>query len=275
VVSTLAGSSQGYLDATGTKAQFDYPSGVAVDSSGILYVADTDNHRIRKIPSDRGVTTLAGSTQGYEEGTGTAAKFRSPSGVAVFGTGDARRIYVADWGNHLIRRITISPAGVVTVSRFAGSATQAAGDDDGDGLTEAQFAGPIGVAVDSDGNVYVADYGNHRIRKITPEGVVITIAGSSKGYKEGTGTAARFDTPQGVAVDSKGNVYVADSSNHRIRKITPERVVTTIAGSSKGYKEGTGTAAQFDNPMGMAVDSDGILYVVDNNNHRIRKIEYK
>ena len=217
---------------------------MAVDSSGNVYVADTWNHRIRKI-SPAGVVT-------------TFAKFRSPEGVAVDSRG---YVYVADTS---IRKI--SPAGVVTT--FAGSSE---GYMDGTG-TAAQFNRPNGVAVDSSGNVYVADTWNNRIRKISPAGVVTTLAGSSYGYMDGPGAAAKFLNPEGVAVDSSGNVYVADDGNNRIRKISPAVVVTTLAGSSYGYMDGPGTAAKFNNPTGVAVDSSGNVYVADYSNNRIRKI---
>ena len=136
---------------------------------------------------------------------------------------------------------------------------------------------PTGVAVDSSGNVYVADNGNHRIRKITSAGEVTTLAGSgTDGHHDAAGTAAQFNNPTGVAVDSSGIVYVADTRNHSIRKITSEGVVSTFAGSgTAGFANGTGTEAQFNYPTGVAVDSSGNLYVADNNNNRIRKIEYK
>jgi len=244
---------------------------VAVDSSGNVYVADTDNHRIRKITpadriEDRVVSTFAGTdTRGHADGPGTEAQFNYPYGVAVDSSGN---VYVADADNNRIRKIT--PEGVV--STFAGSTE---GSADGTATT-AQFHHPTGVAVDSSSNVYVADADNNRIRKITPEGGVSTFAGSTEGSADGTATTARFQSPTGVAVDSEGNVYVADADNNRIRKITPEGVVSTFAGSTEGFADGTGTEAQFNYPIDVAVDSSGnVVYVADTGNHRIRKIEYK
>jgi hypothetical protein len=262
-VSTLAGSTSGYTDGTGTSAQFFYPSGVAVDGAGNVYVADQGNNRIRKITASGVVSTLAGSsTSGYTDGTGASAKFSSPSGVAVDGAGN---VYVADRYNHRIRKITES--GVV--STLAGSGTS--GNTDGTG-TSAKFFYPSGVAVDGAGNVYVADQNNHSIRKITASGVVSTLAGSAQGYTDGTGTSAKFDFPMGVAVDGDGNVYVADYGNNRIRKITALGVVSTLAGGTSGYTDGTGASAKFDYPRGVAVDGAGNVYVADQYNHRIRKI---
>jgi sugar lactone lactonase YvrE len=265
-VSTLAGSGTlGFANGSGTAATFNYPIGVAVDSGGNVYVADKNNHRIRKITPAGVVSTFAGSgTEGFLNGTGTAAQFNHPIGVAVDSEGN---VYVADTYNHRIRKIT--PQGVV--STFAGNGTEGFADGTG---TAAQFYNPAGVAVDGAGNVYVADTYNHRIRKITPQGEVSTLAGSgTEGFADGTGTAAQFRGPIGVAVDGEGNVYVADESNHRIRKITPAGEVSTFAGSgTEGFLNGTGTTAQFNHPSGVALDSDGNVYVADESNHRIRKI---
>ena len=267
VVTTLAGGTQGYADGVGAAAQFNYPAGVAVDSSGNVYVADQGNDRIRKVTPAGVVTTLAGdSMPGYEDGVGTAAKFYRPTGVAVDSSGN---VYVADCYNNRIRKVT--PAGVV--STLAGKTSSGSNFGYVDGIgTGAQFANPIGVAVDSSGNVYVADTMNNRIRKVTPEGLVSTLAGSTKGYADGVGTGAQFDFPYGVAVDSSGNIYVADTDNQRIRKVTTEGVVITLAGGTQGYLDGTGTAAQFDSPTSMVLDSLGNVYVADLGNNRIRKI---
>ena len=281
VVTTLAGSD---ADAR-TPAGFNYPTGVAVDSSGILYVADSGNHRILKITISTGdITVLAGggnrggAALGYVNATGTAARFRFPTSVAVVESGGEVYVYVADHYNHCIRKIITSRGNVTTFAgaepTSAGSGTR--GDDNGAG-TVARFNLPYGVAVDSDGNLYVADSNNHRIRKITSGGVVSTLAGSgTEGYHDATGTEAQFNIPTGVAVDSDGNLYVADTDNHRIRKITSGGVVSTLAGSgTEGYHDATGTEAQFAAPAGVAVDSSGNVYVADSGNHRIRKIEYK
>jgi len=266
VVSTFAGTNTPDSgNGTGTEARFNYPDGMAVDSSGNAYVTDYSNHRIRKITPAGVVSTLAGRRSGYKDGTGTDAQFFYPAGVAVDSSGN---VYVADTYNHRIRKIT--PKG--GVSTLAGSGRGGRGFADGTG-TDAQFFFPSNVAVDPEGNVYVADASNHRIRKITPKGGVSTIAGDgTPGYTDGTGTVARFNLPYDVTVDSSGNAYVTDFSNHRIRKITPMGMVTTFAGSTEGFADGTGTEAQFYHPDGVDVDSEGNVYVADSFNNRIRKI---
>ena len=270
-VSTLAGSpgQAGSSDGTGAAARFNFPGGVAVDESGNIYVADTKNHTIRKIAPAGVVSTLAGTPglTGSADGTGAAARFSSPAGVAVDGAGN---VYVADWSNDTIRMIT--PAGMV--STLAGT-PGLGGSADGTGAA-ARFSSPASVAVDGTGNVYVADYGDDTIRKITPAGVSTTLAGSPGQYgsTDGTGAAALFSMPTSVAVDGAGNVYVADFGNHTIRKITPSGVVSTLAGTPglTGSSDGTSTAALFYHPDGVAVDRAGNVYVADFSNNTIRKI---
>ncbi len=262
---TFAGVAPGSADGTGSAARFFLPYGVAVDSVGNVYVADTFNDTVRKITPAGVVSTLAGSpgVVGFADGTGSAAHLSYPSGVAV---DSADNVYVADSRNNTIRKIT--PAGVV--STLAGQGIT--GSADGTGRA-AQFSYPSGVAVDSADNVYVADTSNNTIRKITPAGVVSTLAGSPGvvGSADGTGNAARFYQPSGVAVDSAGNIYVADTGNHTIRKITPAGV-STLAGvvGSFGSAGGTGNAARFYYPSGVAVDSAGNVYVADTSNNTIR-----
>ena len=223
----LAGSAggAGNVDGQGTAARFDSPEGIVVDPNGNIYVADTSNDTIRKITSTGMVTTVAGIAKSYgsNDGQGTAARFFLPTGVALDANGN---FYFADRYNYTIRKID-SAGMVTTIAGFAGSY----GSTDGQG-TAARFYNPTGVAVDSSGNIYVADSYNHTIRKITSTGMVTTIAGqvNSKGSNDGQGTAARFYTPQGVAVDTNGDIFVADTNNHTIRKITSTGMVTTIIG---------------------------------------------
>ncbi|HBN08168.1 MAG TPA: hypothetical protein DD435_05835, partial [Cyanobacteria bacterium UBA8530] len=261
-VTTLAGSTDGYADGKGNTASFSRPASCAVDASGNVFVADTFNHRIRKISPAGEVTTLAGSIAGYADGKGNSASFFNPQGVAVDASGN---VFVADTLNHRIRKI--SPLGEVTT--LAGNTN--GGHADGTGGA-ASFVGPMGIAVDARGYLYVSDSPNCLIRKISPAGEVTTLAGSTPGHADGTGSAASFTVPTGIAVDSSGNLFVADSFNHLIRKITPVGVVTTLAGSTQGHSDGTGAFATFYNPVGIAVDARGILYVADSFNHLIRKM---
>ncbi|MCX6952896.1 MAG: hypothetical protein NTV51_12140 [Verrucomicrobia bacterium] len=271
VVTTLAGGSglAGSVDGTGTDARFVYPFSLAVDATGNVYVTDIGNHNIRKI-SPAGVTsTVAGSVgaAGSLDGTGTAARFSFPQGIAVDGSGT---IYVADTNNSTIRKI--AAGGVVTT--FAGVATQP-GTADGVGAS-ALFNFPFGLATDATGNVYVADHGSSTIRKISPGGTVTTLAGSGglSGSVDGQGNVARFDHPSAVSLDSAGNVYVIDTSNQTVRKITPGGSVTTLAGTagSVGKTDGTGAAAKFFYPSGITVTAGGTVYVADTGNHTIRAV---
>jgi hypothetical protein len=269
VVTTLAGSAgiDGSTDATGSAARFLYPSGVAVDTAGNVFVADRNNHTIRKVTSSGVVTTLAGTagSAGSTDATGSAARFYYPWGVAVDTAGN---VFVADRSNHTIRKVT--SAGVVTT--LAGTAGSS-GTTDGTG-SAARFNLPSGVSVDSAGNVFVGDNLSHTIRKVTSAGVVTTLAGSAglNGSIDATGSAARFYYPWGVAVDTAGNVFVAEGENNTIRKVTSAGVVTTEAGiaGNRGSNNGLGSAARFYNPLGITVDSAGNVFVADQYNHTIR-----
>jgi sugar lactone lactonase YvrE len=255
-----------YLDGIGKAASFNSPAGLAFDAAGTLYVADTNNHRIRKVAPDGTVSTLAGSGMAaWADGTGTGASFNSPFGLAFDSAGN---LFVADSSNNRIRKITSS--GDVTTFAGSGSATFANGTGTG-----AAFNNPRGLAIDAADNLYVADTNNQRIRKITSAGVVTTLAGSGSGsFADGVGTGASFANPRGLAIDASGNLYVGDASNNRIRKITPDGIVTTLAGSGVGtFADGFGTAASFNQPMGVAVDAAGNVYVTDTTNHRIRKLQ--
>lgn len=265
-VSTFAGSGQaGWVDGIGTSASFYNPASVAIDAAGNLYVADHEYSVIRKVTPKAVVTTLAGSgSRGFADGQGMAASFFFPFGLAVDASGF---IYVADYYNNRIRKI--SPAGLVTT--LAGSGEQGAADGKG---IEASFNGPRDVALDASGNVYVSDGENNLIRKISQDGVVTTFAGSGMpGAANGKGSAASFYNPDGLAVDKAGNIYVADGLNCMIRKINPDGVVTTLAGNTtSGAADGKGLAASFYDPTGIALDAYGNLYVADYGNNKIRKV---
>ncbi len=272
VVTTLAGKSgiSGSLDGTGTAATFNSPSGIAVDSAGNVYVADTLNHTIRKVTSAGVVTTLAGSAgaTGSADGVGNVARFFWPQGLSLDATG--ANLYLADTNNNTIRKIVISSA---TVSTLAGLARQP-GSADGTG-SAARFFAPSDVAVDKNGNLYVADTDNGTIRSITSAGVVTTLAGlvGSTGAADGVGSAARFNQPSALDVDGLFNVYVVDTDNHAIRKIVSAAgVVSTIAGlpGTTGSTDGIGSVARFNYPTGIAVNSAGDLFIADTNNSTLR-----
>jgi hypothetical protein len=274
-VTTLTGSAglMGSSDGTPAEALFNGPGDVANDGAGSLIVADTNNHAIRTVDIASGaVTTLAGSASsaGSDDGTATTARFQAPIGVASDGAGN---LLVADSGNHAIRKIVLATQTVSTLAGLAG----AAGSADGTGAG-ARFDIPSGVASDGAGNLFVADSGNHTIRKVVvATGVVTTLAGdpTTSGKDDGTGASAQFDTPVAVVCDGAGNLFVADSGNHTIRKIAlAGGTVTTLAGSAgiAGSADGTGATARFDNPTGLAVDGAGNLFVADTGNRTIRKL---
>jgi sugar lactone lactonase YvrE len=274
-VTTIAGlaGNHGTNDGIGTQAQFYCPNGVAVDDAGNLYVSDRNNCTIRKITPGSGgwvVTTLAGSpgVPGSADGTGSAARFYAPGSLAL---DRATNVYVADAYNHTIRKVT-PQAVVTTLAGLAGNAGSADGTN-----SDARFDEPDRVAVDGMGNLYVADYGNGTIRKVAPVGtnwVVTTLAGLAGhwGSTDGTGAAARFAAPEGVTVDSAGNVFVADG-NCTVRKITAQGSVTTLAGfpGISATVDGTGSSARFNSPFGVALDGMGNLYVPDGWGNTVRK----
>jgi RHS repeat-associated protein len=270
-VITLAGSgTAGFADGAGTAAQFNNPQGVAVDNGGIVYVADTANNRIRRIATDGTVSTLAGDgTAGFQDGPGAQARFNAPQGIVTDNQGD---IYVADTGNSSVRMI--NAAGVVSTA--AGNGTVGSNDS-----PSARFDGLVGIAVDGvHVYVYLADTGNHRIRRLDLTGTVITIAGAERGFKDGSGSEARFAEPSGIAIDGASKIVVADAVNSLVRLVDPDlapsgsnQAVTTIAGTgSRGLTDGAGDIARFFTPRGVAVSSSSAIIVADTGNQMLRRI---
>ena len=269
-VSLIAGTSgtAGSTDGLGAAARFNQPGGITLLASGVLIVTDTANATIRSIGTDGTVTTLAGSApnRGSADGVGTAATFSMPMGIARDSGGN---LYVADAMNDTIRKIVSS-----TVTTLAGTAG-ATGTTNANGVS-ARFNFPTGVAVDSNGNIFVADTTNNTIREIGPTGDVTTYAGLEgvSGFVDGTGRSALFNHPGGLAIDGSGYVYVADTGNSTVRKIAAGGVVTTIAGTPTiaGLEDGTGIGALLNQPKAVAVDSSGNVFVADTANATIRKI---
>ena len=243
-------------------AMLNQPEGVAVDASGNLYIADTDNNRIRKISPGGIITTVAGTEIAGFSGDGgpaTQAQLNHPEGVAVDASGN---LYIADTGNNRIRKI--SPNGIITT--VAGNGIAGFSGDNGP-ASQAQLNQPEGVAVDASGNLYIADTDNDRIREVRTDGVIITIAGRDAGFSGDGGPAyrAQLNHPEGVAVDASGNIYIADTGNNRIRKISPNGTITTIVGN--------GTTAILKAPTGIAVSASGNLYIADTGNNRILVVD--
>ena len=272
-LATIAGSGlfgfQGD-DGAATRAALAGPRGVAVDVTGNIYIADTLNHRIRKITPDGTITTLAGgNTAGFsgDGGQATFAQLNLPTSVAVDRFGN---VYFADTGNHRVRRIS---AGRITT--IAGTGASGFSGDNG-AATLARVNAPESVAVDAAGNVYIADTENHRVRRVNPQGVITTVAGSDPGAGDnGPALAARLFQPSGVVTDAAGNVYIADMANHRVRRVTPQGRIETVAGNGAGGYSGDGnlaTLAQLNGPNGLALDRAGSLYIADTGNHVVRRV---
>ncbi|MCW5557840.1 MAG: SMP-30/gluconolactonase/LRE family protein, partial [Verrucomicrobiae bacterium] len=265
-VAGLAGVS-GFADGPGAEARFVEPTGIAVSPDGLVYIADTWSHTLRRWTPDGVISTLAGTAwrSGAEDGLGTEARFNAPRGLALDRDGS---VLVADAGNHCIRKVT--PAGeVTTVAGLAGVAGSADGPS-----WEARFQQPENLCVASDGSIYVSDSGNSTLRRIGTDGIVSTVAGvaGSRGHADGPGATARFSYPHGLVLDSEGNLYAADNGNRCIRKIAPDGRVTTVAGKpgTWGSAIGTGEAARFFWVTALAMAPQNRLFIADSGDHVVR-----
>ena len=269
-INTLAGNgTAGYSGDTGpaTSAQLSYPQGIALDAADNMYIADTYNNRIRKVSNGVIITVAGGGTSRSDNISATSAALNQPSGVAVDAAGN---LYIADSGNNVIRKVS---NGVITT--VAGNGTAGFSGDNGP-ATSAQLYNPDGVAVDSAGNLYIADMNNSRIRKVS-NGVITTVAGTgTAGFSGDNGPVARaqLDSPDGVAVDAAGNLYIADMDNNVIRKVSNGVIYTVAGNGTAGFSgdNGPATSAQLYIPTGVAVDTAGNLYIADHQNDRIRKV---
>ncbi|MEV4436031.1 RICIN domain-containing protein [Streptomyces sp. NPDC049585] len=254
-------------------AQLNGPYGIVVDGTGAVYFSDHHNHRVRKLTTDGKIKTIVGTGEagfGGDDGSALSARLNCPREVAVDGAG---AVYIVDAGNHRVRKVATDG----TISTFAGTGT---GGCSGDGglATDAQLKYPHGVAVDSTGAVYISEWGNNRVRKVTAEGRIDTYAGTGVEGSAGDGgpaASAQLKHPQGVAVDAAGNLYIADGDNHRVRKVTADGTISTFAGTGTAGSvgdDGPAASAQLYCPMGVVVDSTGALYIADCDNHRVRKV---
>ena len=254
-------------------AMLSNPEGVAVNAAGDLFIADTVNDVIREVTPDGNISTVAGTGSFGDSGDGglaTAATLRYPEGVAVDANGD---LFIADSGNNVIREVT--PNGIIHTVAGTGSSGYSG---DGGLATAAKLYGPSSVAVDANGDLFIADGGNNVIREVTPNGIIHTVAGTgSSGYTGdgGPATAAKLSSPFGVTVDATGDLFIADTYNYVIREVTPDGIIHTVAGTgSYGYSGdgGLATAATLRNPFGVAVNAAGDLFIADLNSNAIRKV---
>ncbi|MBN8884747.1 MAG: Ig-like domain repeat protein [Rudaea sp.] len=276
-ITTIAGSGTGGVSGDGglaTAAQLYWPHGVVVDAAGNLYVADTYNHRIRKVTAADGkIATIAGSSFGFagDGGAATAAKLNYPQNLAIDGAGN---IYIADYFNYRVRKIDAASG---KVSTLAGNGTQGYAGDGG-AATSAQLGDYLHVAADAAGNLYISDANNHRIRKVATDGTISTVAGNGvKGFggDGGPAVAAKMDSPNGIALDNAGNLYIADQFNQRIRKVATNGTISTIAGNGNFDYSGDGgpaTSATLGMPAAVTFDGAGNLYIADSSNQRIRRV---
>lgn len=275
-ITTVAGDGESGFAGDGgpaTKAKLTRPTAVAVDLRGNLYVADSGNHRVRKIATDGTITTFAGTGEpgfGGDGGPAARAQLNAPYGVSVDRHG---QVFVADQRNHRVRKITL--AGIITT--IAGNGTKGFAGDGGQAV-RAALDHPDATVSDNDGNLYIAEGGNNRVRKVDAGGTITTVAGGAQGYSGDGGPAARakLSVPGSLAIDPQGNLFIGDLANHAVRKVSPSGTITTVAGTGdRGFNGDDIPAirAQLNEPGGVAVCPDGSLLIADGGNFRVRRVD--